>query len=283
MADNLSGGAEETVARNASRSSGRADSDNGRSPYSPQRQQAIISTLRTSGRVDAADMARMLRVTSETVRKDIIRLERQGLLRRVHGGAVPIGELHYEPAVTARTEYAAEKDGIATAALAHLPSSGSVLLDAGSTTARLAALLPDDRELTVFTTALPIALTLLARPHLTVFVIGGRLRSRTVATVGSWAARMLGEINVDVAFLGTNGIRVDRGLTTPDHEEAAIKRLMLKAARRRVLLADHSKVGQLSVCQHADLADIDLFLTDTGLAPDDLAALRAAGLTVELT
>jgi DeoR family fructose operon transcriptional repressor len=228
-------------------------------------------------------MARRLQVTSETVRKDIIQLERQGLLRRVHGGAVPIGELHYEPAVTARTEYAAEKDRIATAALAHLPSAGSILLDAGSTTARLAALLPDDRELTVFTNALPTALTLLARPRLTVVALGGRLRSQTLATVGGWAARMLGQINVDVAFLGTNGISLDRGLTTPDPAEAAIKRLMLGAAQRRVLLADHSKVGQLSVCQHAGLADIDLFITDTGLAPDDLAALQATGLTVELT
>jgi DeoR family fructose operon transcriptional repressor len=239
--------------------------------------------LRTSGRVDAADIARELRVTKETVRKDLIQLERQGLLRRVHGGAVPIGELNYEPAVAARMEYAEEKERIAKAALAHLPSSGSIIIDAGSTTARLAALMPDDRELTVFTNALPIALTLLARPHLTVFPIGGRLRSQTVATVGSWAARMLGEINVDVAFLGTNGISTERGLTTPDPAEAEIKRLMLRSAQRNVLLADHSKVGHLSVCKHADIADIDLLITDTGLAPDELEALETTGLTVEQT
>lgn len=252
-------------------------------PYSPQRQQAILRTLRASGRVDAADIARELNVTSETVRKDIIELERQGLLRRVHGGAVPVGELNYEPAVNTRTEFAEEKERIAKAALAHLPSSGSILLDAGSTTARLAALLPDDRELTVFTNALPIALTLLARPQLSVFAIGGRLRSQTLATVDSWAARMLGEINVDVAFLGTNGISAQRGLTTPDPAEAAIKRLMLQSAQRKVLLADSSKVGRLSVCKHADLADIDLLITDTGLTPDQLAALEASGLTVEQT
>jgi DeoR family transcriptional regulator, fructose operon transcriptional repressor len=252
-------------------------------PYSPQRQHAILRTLRESGRVDATDIARELNVTTETVRKDIIRLQRQGLLRRVHGGAVPIGDLVYEPAVTTRLDYAAEKGRIAKAALAHLPASGSIILDAGSTTARLAALLPDDRELTIFTNALPAALTLLARPHLTVFLIGGRLRSQTLATAGGWAARMLGELNVDVAFLGTNGISIERGLTTPDPEEAAIKQLMVASARRKVLLADHSKVGQLSLCKHADLTDVDLFLTDTGLSPDDLAALEAAGLTVEQT
>ena len=270
------------MARTASTLAGRANSSV-RTPYSPQRQQAILHTLRASGRVDAAEIARELNVTGETVRKDIIALERQGLLRRVHGGAVPIGDLNYEPAVTARTDYAAEKDRIARAALAHLPSSGSILIDAGSTTARLAALLPEDRELTVFTNALPIALTLLARPHLTIFPIGGRLRSQTLATVGDWAARMLGDINVDVAFLGTNGISLDRGLTTPDPAEAAVKRLMLRSAQRKVLLADHSKVGRLSVCKHADLTDIDLLITDTGLPPDQLAALKATGLTVEQT
>jgi DeoR family fructose operon transcriptional repressor len=271
------------VARNASKPPGRAGPHSGRAPYSPQRQQAILRTLRTSGRVDAAIIARELNVTNETVRKDIIQLERQGLLRRVHGGAVPIGDLHYEPEVTARIEHAAEKERIAKAALAHLPESGSIIIDAGSTTARLAALFPDDRELTVFTNALPIALTLLARPHLTVFPIGGRLRRQTVATVGSWAVRMLGDINVDVAFLGTNGISPSRGLTTPDPAEAEIKRLMLQSARRKVLLADHSKVGHLSVCKHADIADIDLLITDTGLPPGELAALEAIGLTVEQT
>lgn len=260
-----------------------ANSDSGRSPYSPQRQQAIIRTLRAAGRVDAADIARKLTVTSETIRKDIIQLERQGLLRRVHGGAVPIGDLSYEPAVTAQLKHVEEKERIARAALAQLPATGSIIIDAGSTTARLAALLPDDRELTVFTNALPIALTLLTRPRLTVFAIGGRLRSQTLATVGGWAARMFAEINVDVAFLGTNGISGERGLTTPDPADAAIKRLMLHSARRKVLLADHSKIGHLSACKHADLADIDLLITDTGLPPDELAALEATGLTVERT
>jgi DeoR family transcriptional regulator, fructose operon transcriptional repressor len=271
------------VDRNASKPAGRTGPDSGRTPYSPQRQQAIVQTLRTSGRVAAADIARELNVTNETVRKDIIALERQGLLRRVHGGAVPVGELHYEAQVTARVEFAAEKERIAKAALAHLPASGSIIIDAGSTTARLAALFPDDRELTVFTNALPIALTLLARPRLTVFAIGGRLRSQTLATVGGWAARMLGDINVDVAFLGTNGISVQRGLTTPDPAEAEVKRLILASAQRTVLLADHSKIGRLSVCQHAGIADIDLLITDTGLPPDELAALEATGLTVEQT
>jgi DeoR family fructose operon transcriptional repressor len=243
---------------------GPAAAQTGRALYAAQRKQAIITQLRAAGRVDAADIAAQLGVTNETVRKDLISLEQQGLLRRVHGGAVPVEQLSFEPAVSTRTYYTEEKTRIAKAALAHLPASGAVLLDAGSTTARLAELFPSDRELTVVT-------------------LGGRVRPLTLAEVDDWAARALAEINVDVAFLGANAISVERGLTTPDPAEAAVKRLMLTSARRRILLADHSKVGAISLCKHADISDIDLLITDTGLPVAELRALQAAGLQVEQT
>ncbi len=142
----------------------------------------------------------------ETIRKDLIALERQGLLRRVHGGAVPVQSLAFEPAVETRTQFASEKTRIAQAALNHLPAQGSVLIDAGSTTGKLVELFPGDRDLTVYTNTVPLAMSLLTRPRLTVFTLGGRLRNKTFAEVGDWAARALAEINVDVAFLGTNGI-----------------------------------------------------------------------------
>lgn len=254
-----------------------------RTPYAAQRKQAIITELRTNGRVDAADIAAELGVTNETVRKDLISLERQGLLRRVHGGAVSVEQLSFEPAVSTRTYYFEEKTRIATAALAHLPARGSVLIDAGSTTGRLAELFPADRELTVYTNTLSIALMLVTRPRLTVITLGGRVRPLTLAEVDEWAARALDEINVDVAFLGANAISIERGLTTPDPAEAAIKRLMLASARKRVLLADHSKVGAVSLCKHADLSDIDVLITDADLPEADFKALTAAGVTVEQT
>jgi DeoR family fructose operon transcriptional repressor len=264
------------VTKSAARSSGP------RAPFSAQRQQSIVRTLRTVGRVDVAEIAVALGVTNETVRKDLIRLEADGLLRRVHGGAVPLESLSFEPPVAARTEFAAAKQRIARAALAHLPDEGSLLLDAGSTTSKLADLLPSDRSLTVFTNTLPIALALLGRPNLTVHTLGGRLRGPTSAEVGPWADRALRELNVDVAFLGTNGISLERGLTTPDPAEAATKQLMLSAARRRILLADHSKVGLVSLCKHGELRDIDLLISDTGLLDDQRVALRATGLVLEL-
>jgi DeoR family fructose operon transcriptional repressor len=228
-------------------------------------------------------MADRLSVSTETIRKDLSELGRQGLLRRVHGGAVAVEDLSFEPAVTARTEYTDEKRRIARAALAEVPDEGAILVDAGSTTACLAEMMPADRDLAVFTSALTIAVTLATRPRLTVHTLGGRVRSRTFAEVDNWAIRALSEIQVDVAFLGTNGFTVEHGLRTPDESEATVKRLMLKAARRRVLLADHSKVGRISLYKYGDLSEIDLLITDTGLSDLDTRRFEDAGVEVVRT
>ena len=242
-------------------------------PYADQRKNHILDRLLTSGRVDAVEVAESLGVTGETIRKDLIALERQGLLRRVHGGALPVQSPTFEPSVETRTQLASEKTRIAQAALNHLPAEGSVLIDAGSTTAKLVELFPGDRDLTVYTNTVPLAMSLLTRPRLTVFTLGGRLRNVTFAEVGDWAARALAEINVDVAFLGTNGISIERGLTTPDPAEAAVKRLMLGCASKRVLLADHSKFGVVKGTKHGDLDDIDVLISDTGLTDGQYRAI----------
>jgi len=254
-----------------------------RTPYADQRKNHILDRLLSNGRVDATEVAESLGVTGETIRKDLIALERQGILRRVHGGAVPVQSLAFEPGVETRTEYSTEKTRIAQAALAHLPNEGSVLIDAGSTTAKLVEMFPGDRELTVYTNTIPLTISLLTRPRLTVFTLGGRLRNKTFAEVGDWAVRALAEINVDVAFLGTNGISMARGLTTPDPAEAAVKRLMLGCAAKRVLLADHSKFGVVKGTKHGDLDDIDVLISDAGLTNDQYTQLRTAGIDVERT
>ena len=256
---------------------------NARTPYADQRKNHILDRLLSNGRVDATEVADSLGVTGETIRKDLIALERQGILRRVHGGAVPVQSLAFEPGVETRTEYSTEKTRIAQAALAHLPNEGSVLIDAGSTTAKLVEMFPGDHELTVYTNTIPLAISLLTRPRLTVFTLGGRLRNKTFAEVGDWTVRALAEINVDVAFLGTNGISMARGLTTPDPAEAAVKRLMLGCAAKRVLLADHSKFGVVKGTKHGDLDDIDVLISDAGLTDDQYTQLRTAGIDVERT
>jgi DeoR family fructose operon transcriptional repressor len=246
--------------------------------YPEERQQLIVEYARTAGRVDVATLAETLDVTTETIRRDLKVLERHGLLRRVHGGAIPVERLGFEPALAARDSVlTAEKERIAKAALAELPEEGSILLDAGTTTARLAEALPRDRELVVLTNGLPIAMSLSTWSNLTVLLVGGRVRGRTLAAVDAWALHALADSYVDVAFMGTNGISTARGLTTPDTTEAAAKRAMISAARRCVLLADHTKVGNDCLARFASLDDIDVIITDTGIDPDDADDLRGGG------
>ncbi|MFJ6750747.1 DeoR/GlpR family DNA-binding transcription regulator [Streptomyces sp. NPDC091266] len=283
--------------------------------YAPERQQEILRLAREGGRVDVLSLAEEFQVTAETVRRDLKALDRAGLVRRVHGGAIPAGRLDFEPDLAERDVVAAdEKQRIARAALAELPgvalpgavppgvepshgdaprdahrgaaanglgsATGSVILDAGTTVARLAAEIPLEAELTVVTHGLPVAARLADHPGLTLHLVGGRIRHRTRAAVDDWALRAYREINADVLFLATNGFSLDGGLTTPDLAEAAVKRALIAAARRVVLLADSAKFGQQHFARFGELSDVDLLITDTGLSPDDALAIERAGTEV---
>jgi DeoR family fructose operon transcriptional repressor len=249
--------------------------------YAAERQHRIAEQARADGRVEVASIAATLGVTPETVRRDLTILERHGVLRRVHGGAIPLENLGFEPRLAVRQErYTAEKERIAKRALDELPAEGTVLIDAGSTTQILAENLPYDRELTVVTNSVPVAAAVAGRDNLTLYVVGGRVRGRTMAAVGEWASHALAGVAVDVAFLGTNGLSVRRGLTTPDQDEAASKRAMAAASRRVVVLCDHSKIGTDHFAQFGTLADVDTVITDTELDDETAAEIEAAGPTV---
>jgi DeoR family fructose operon transcriptional repressor len=249
--------------------------------YAEERQQEIVRMARADGRVDVTLLADALHVTAETIRRDLTTLERAGVLRRVHGGAIPVERIGFEPALAARDSVLIdEKERIAKAALAEVPDEGAIILDAGTTTARLGQALPVDRELTVVVNSPVIAATLGTRPNLNVLLLGGRLRGRTLATVDDWALRPLADMYVDVAFIGTNGLSVERGLTTPDPAEAAVKRAMIGSARRAIVLADHTKIGNDYLARFGTLADLDLLITDSGLDDDLVTDVEAAGLRV---
>jgi DeoR family transcriptional regulator, fructose operon transcriptional repressor len=251
--------------------------------YPEERQHLIAQRARDVGRVEVVVLAEELAVTSETIRRDLTVLERKGLVRRVHGGAIPLERLSFEPALEARhSVLVAEKERIGKAALAELPQDGAVLLDAGSTTSRFADLLPADRELTVVTNALNIAVRLVNRSNLTVLLLGGRVRARTLAAVDVWALDLLRDTYVDVAFIGTNGISTERGLTTPDPTEAAIKRAMMAATRRVVVLADHTKAGNDNLVRFGELEEVDTLISDSAMDPVVVADFEAAGVRVVL-
>lgn len=246
--------------------------------YAPERQQQILRLAQQRGRVEVLSLAQEFEVTAETVRRDLKALDRAGVIRRVHGGAIPAGRLDFEPDLYEREASAPdEKDRIAQAALEELPADGSVLLDAGSTTGRLAASVPVDAAFTVLTHALPLAARLADHPGIDLHIVGGRVRHRTRASVDAWALRTYQEINADLLFLATNGFSHEGGLTTPDLAEAAVKRTITAAARRVVLLADSTKYGREHFARFGGLDDVDLLITDTGLSDDDAAAIEGRG------
>jgi DeoR family fructose operon transcriptional repressor len=251
--------------------------------YAEERQRAIVRLLDRRGRIGVTAVAEELGVTTETIRRDLTALERAGVLRRVHGGAIPVESLGFEPRLSVRQEaHTDEKERIAKRVLDELPAEGTVVLDAGSTLQRVAELLPHDRELTVVTNSLGVAQTVAQRDNLTLFYVGGRVRGRTLAAVGNWALTCLRDCSVDLAVLGTNGISVRRGLTTPDQDEAAVKRAMAEAARRVVVACDHTKFGADHFAQFAPLSLVDTVITDTGLDEDTAAEVTAAGPDVVL-
>jgi DeoR family transcriptional regulator, fructose operon transcriptional repressor len=251
--------------------------------YAEERQQAMAQLINAERRVSVADLAAGFNVTTETVRRDLSTLERRGLARRVHGGAVPIDVLApTESALNERGQAQTEaKEGIADAALALLPPPGStILLDAGSTTARLVQALPHDHPLTVVTHSVPVAARLAGHPHIELVLLPGRVRPTTQAAVGPDTVAALAELRVDTSFIGANGVTADFGFSTPDRDEAATKRALVAAGRRTVALVDSSKLGLESTHRFARLTDVDVLVTDAGIDAGERAELERHGLEV---
>ncbi len=249
--------------------------------YAPERYRSIVERVMGMGRASVVDLADDLDVTPETIRRDLSELERQGLVRRVHGGAVPAGSVGFEPSVDSRNQVLiAQKDRIARAAIAELPQAGAVIVDSGTTTGRLISIIPDDRELTIVTDSVSHALALANKINVTVMLLGGRVRGRTLATVDQWALAALETVYADVALIGTNGLSIERGLTTPDQSEAMVKRAMLASAKRKVILADHSKINEDHFAHFGDLTDIDLLITDSDANEKAVASIRELGVSV---
>jgi len=251
--------------------------------YAAERQQAMTQVVRERGRISVVELAERYEVTTETVRRDLSILEDRHLIRRVHGGAVPADaltliEMGLPDRDVSRIE---QKQRIAAAAVDLLPRADStVIIDAGSTTARLARLLPPNLRITVVTHAVPIAAQLAGSPQVELHLLPGRVRRHTHAAVGAETVEALDSIRADLAFVGTNGITLEHGLSTPDRTEAAVKRAIIDRARRVVVLADSSKVGVERTMKFGELADVDTLVTDKEIETSDRRAFERAGVEV---
>jgi DeoR/GlpR family transcriptional regulator of sugar metabolism len=244
-----------------------------------ERRSLILDRLRTQGRVLATDLSAELQVSADTVRRDLRELDDAGLLRRVHGGALPRhGDA--SPFASRARRAPGAKASIARRAAQCVEDGQVVILDGGTTTLELARALRDDLSANVVTTSPPIALALADHPGLEVTVVGGTLRPNALVTVGATAVDALRLIRADIVFLGVCGLHPEIGVTTEDLEERHVKAAMIEGAAEVVALADHDKLGTAMPVVVAPLRSVTQLVTDADVHDDALAPYRAAGIEV---
>ena len=237
------------------------------------------------GFVRVSELADVFSVSEVTVRSDLAALDDGNDIRRVHGGAVPRGARARESSFEESLEASAQaKQAIGRLAASLVSSGQSILLDVGTTTLAVAQALKqrtDLEDLVVITNGLHIALELESEiPRFTVIVTGGALRPLQHSLVHPLARAVLDQVHADIAILGCNGVDVAGGVTNINLPEAEVKQLMVAAAERVVVVADASKLGQVSLGTIASLDQVDLIVTSDGADPALVAELSAAGVEV---
>jgi len=247
-----------------------------------ERLSRIVEQLSTNGSVGVGDLAADLGVSSATVRRDLVLLEQQRLLARTHGGAIANGVLFELPLRYRSARRQEQKARIAQVAAERVPEGAAIGMTGGTTTTECARALSDRRRLTVVTNSLNIASELAVRPNLKLVVTGGVARPESYELVGPLAEGALATLNLDLVLVGVDGISVDEGFTTHHEVEAHTNHALIDRARRVVVVADSSKLGQVAFARICGLDDVDELITDSDAAPEEVEAVRAAGLEVTL-
>lgn len=254
--------------------------------YAEERRRQIASLTAVEGRVNVTELAGRFDVTAETIRRDLAVLDREGIVHRVHGGAVATQSFQTtELSLDTRFRSASSaKYSIAKAAMKFLPPAhGGMFLDAGTTVTALADLIaehPNADQWSIVTNCLPIALSLANAGLDDVQLLGGSVRAITQAVVGDTALRTLALMRADVVFIGTNALTLDHGLSTADSQEAAMKSAMITNAQKVVVLCDSTKMGTDYLVSFGSIDDIDVVVTDSAAPLSFVEQLRERGVEV---
>ncbi len=242
-----------------------------------QRRALILDEVRRRGGVRVQELTRKLNVSDMTVRRDLDALARQGVVEKVHGGAVPVEASTHEPGFEAKSglELSAKED-IARAAAAMAVPGSAIALSGGTTTYALAQHLLEVPDLTVVTNSVRVADVFHTaqragggkgpRPGAATVVLTGGVRTPSDSLVGPVADQAIRTLHFDVLFLGVHGISVEAGLSTPNLAEAETNRRLVRSARRVVVVADHTKWGTVGLSSFATLEEVDTLVTDGGLS-----------------
>ncbi|MGD6965833.1 DeoR/GlpR family DNA-binding transcription regulator [Rossellomorea vietnamensis] len=220
----------------------------------PERQLIILSLLKDKGVVKLQELIEETNASESTIRRDLIQLEEQRKLKRVHGGASLLQGKRTEPSLSEKSfKNLQDKINIAKAAASFIQDGDSIFLDAGTTTQQMISFL-EQKKLTVVTNGITLVEPLLEK-GITTYLLGGMVKGSTRAIIGRSALDTLKTYRFDKCFIGTNGVDVDFGYTTPDPEEALIKQVAFELSQEGYVLADQSKIGEVSFSKIADLEE----------------------------
>jgi DeoR family fructose operon transcriptional repressor len=248
--------------------------------FAEERKQQILTALQRSPAVRVADLCRALGVSVASIRRDLADLQRSGLLKRTHGGAISNGPAMAELSLAAKKDrHHREKAAIAAMAAELIDPGDTIFLDSGSTTREIAVHLRHRHGLTVVTNALNIGWEL-ASSDVDLVLTGGQVRRGILSQVGPVADRAIERLHVDKLFLAANGVDFEKGITTPNLAEAQTKRAMVENAGKVFLVADHSKFGCVTFGHICGLDRIHAVITDDALSGQIATLIEQRGITV---
>lgn len=244
-----------------------------------QRKQYILDTLKRDGQVIAKQISQELGLSEDTIRRDLREMAQEGLLQRVHGGALPAS-----PAIAdfAKREeiFTEAKIAIGRTAAQLIKSGQVVILDGGTTAVQIARHLPSALQATIVTHSPSIAVELVHHPHVEVIMIGGRLFKHSIVSVGAAAIDAITKIRADMYFMGVTGIHPEVGLSTGDYEEAQVKYALSRQAAETFVLASREKLGAASPYIIAPMNEVSGLIVEQSVAKPTLMAYELLGLTI---
>lgn len=249
------------------------------------RRELLLQRLKQDGQIVAKALSEQLGLSEDTIRRDLRELAREGLLQRVHGGALPL-DLPPSPALGTFAERqrisSAAKPAIARAAAAMIEPGQVVFIDGGTTAVQLARQLPRELSATVVTHSPSVAVELVEHALIDVIMIGGRLFKHSIVAMGPAALEAIARIHADIYFMGVCSLHPETGISTGDFDEAGIKRAISHAARRTVVLASPEKLDTAAPFQIAPLSRVDAIVVNAGVPDALLAPYREMGIEITL-
>jgi DeoR/GlpR family transcriptional regulator of sugar metabolism len=244
-----------------------------------ERKAHILDVLRRDRRVIAKAVSQELGLSEDTIRRDLRDLASEGLLQRVHGGALPASPATAN--LAGRLQVSTEgKAAIGRAAARMIRPGQIIMIDGGTTTAELVRHLNVDLKATVVTHSPTIAVALADHTGIEVELIGGRLFRHSMVTVGAVAIEAISRVRADIYFMGVTGIHPEIGLTTGDREEASTKRILSQHAAETVVLASREKLGAASPFQVMPIGEVETIIVESGLPPHEIELYRQARITI---